>query len=571
MKTLDYKRSGVTLGLAIIAGLVAYLYGITGNPEEASAYGASAIGWMIGRWNWSGADMSHGWILPLVSLYILWQKRRDWQAAPKALSWAGFWVVVGALLLYLLGQRVQQARLVLFSLPILLWGIPYFLLGRTVAGLMMFPCGYLVLCIPMTFIDGLTLPLRMISTTISAGLLNGLGIAVTRVGTAMHVNAGAGFSLDVGHPCSGLRYLLAMVALTTAYAYFAQRTFLRRGILCLSAIPLAMAGNIARIVLIALVGVCFGSEVALGFYHDYSGYVVFAVAILLKIKEGGLLDRLARRKRAQETVAPAEAAPAVVKASFVGRRSLLAGLAGTVGLLTVTAGLAVVLQRVTVAGADTADILPSLPVVAGDWQGRDVFYCQNEQCARSFDAGEVEGRRTCPVCDAPLDKMAVGERNLLPADTALARKVYRNSRGDQMTVTIVLSGAEQKSIHRPQQCLPAQGLVIEQSRVIAVPLANGRTLKLSLLRAGRGQAVPHGALPKMLLAYWFAGGGHETPSHFERLAWMAWDNLAHGVRSRWAYVSMQTADSGNGTTGEQHIAELARTLYPLIRHSSSPQ
>ena len=274
-----------------IAVLLTVLFGLYGNTEEVAARGTSAILWMVSRWNMPEADLSHGWLIPFVSAYVIWRTCGDLRAAPKAGSRWGLAVVLGALLLYLAGLRVQQTRLVLVSLIGLLWGIPFFLYGRRVAGLLFFPCAYLVFCIPMTFLDSLTLPLRLISTWVSATTLNGLGIPVTRIGTALHVNAGGGFALDVAHPCSGLRYLVAMVALTTAYAYFTQRTPGRRLSLFAASIPLAMAGNIVRIVLIALVGVWFGTDVAVGFYHDYSGYVVFAVAILLMIWVGSLLQR----------------------------------------------------------------------------------------------------------------------------------------------------------------------------------------------------------------------------------------------------------------------------------------
>lgn len=289
MNRRDQYLSWVSWAL-ILAGIV-YLFGVEGNNEETASQGRSAVGWMIGRWNWVGADMSHGWLIPLVSLAMAWSKREDIRAAPKDLSWAGFCIVVVSLLLYLAGLRVQQTRFVLAAFVGLSWGIPFFLFGGTVARLLLFPCAYLVLCIPLTFLDSLTFPLRLVSSSVSEMLLNGLGISVTRLGTAMHINAGGGFSLDVAHPCSGLRYLLAMVALTTAYAYFTQTSPLKRAVLSVSSVPLAMAGNIARITLIAVVGVFFGENFAVGFYHDYSGYVVFGVATVLMLGLGSLLHR----------------------------------------------------------------------------------------------------------------------------------------------------------------------------------------------------------------------------------------------------------------------------------------
>ena len=392
---------------------------------------------------------------------------------------------------------------------------------------------------------------------------------MTRVGTAIHVNAGAGFALDVAHPCSGLRYLLAMVALTTAYAFFTQRSFLKRSLLCLSAIPLAMAGNIARIALIAMVGTWFGTGFALGFYHDYSGYVVFAVAASLMIGVGGVLQRAIPGDTSR---APADGPMKATAPTDPPRhRSRVPAAAVVVGLLALTAVMAAVLRRVEVPASDTADVRTELPAQVGEWQGEDVFYCQNEQCLRSFPVSELGGKRTCPICDGPLDKVALGERILLPPDTLLVRKVYRNPQGSQVYATIVVSGNEQKSIHRPEQCLPAQGFAIEHSGVIAVPCESGAVLRMTLLQARPARALPVSRGPRMLMAYWFAGGGHETPSHLDRLFWMAWDNVVHGVRVRWAYVSIQAAENDHAGTGERRIAEFARLLYPLVRRDRPRQ
>lgn len=287
----------------VLFALLVLLFGIGGNSEEIQTQGNSAVNWMVGRWTLPGFDMSHGWLIPLMSMYLVWRRREDLVSAPRSSGSAGWALVLASLLLYLLGLRIQQTRLVLFSMIGLLLGVPWVLYGRHVARLLAFPCCYLVFCIPFSFLDALTLPLRLAGTTVSAFVLNGLGIPVTRIGTAIQVHTGAGFALDVAHPCSGLRYLVAMVALTTAYAYLTQQGAWRRGALFLASIPIAMAGNMVRIILIAVVGVFFGSDVAVGFYHDYSGYVVFAVAILLMIAVGNMLTpaRIRKGKELHET------------------------------------------------------------------------------------------------------------------------------------------------------------------------------------------------------------------------------------------------------------------------------
>jgi exosortase len=276
--------------VAVMIGLGFVLFHLEGNTTDIRMYGRSALLWMVHRWNDSGGDFSHGWLIPFVTIGILWYRRREIAAAPRSVSRVGLAVVILALLLHWLGAKAQQTRLSLTGLVLLFWGVPFYLYGWKVAKEIVFPCAYLIFCIPLNFLDSLTFPLRMFVTVMTTGVLNGLGIAAERSGSAIYSLAAGGFSFDVADPCSGLRSLLAMTALTAVYAYLTQRTPLRKWLLFLASIPLAIVGNMARITTVALVAQAFGEKLALGIYHDYSGYVVFSVAITLMVALGGLLN-----------------------------------------------------------------------------------------------------------------------------------------------------------------------------------------------------------------------------------------------------------------------------------------
>jgi len=178
----------------------------------------------------------------------------------------------------------------LMSLILLIWGVPFYLFGWQMAKKLIFPCSYLIFCVPLNFMDVLAFPLRIFSTVLATGMLNSIGIAAVRSGTAIYSAVAGGFEFDVADPCSGLRSLLAMTALTAVYAYFTQRTLVRQWILFMASIPLAVAGNISRIVTVAVVAEAFGGKIALGLYHDYSGYILFTASITLMVLIGGLLN-----------------------------------------------------------------------------------------------------------------------------------------------------------------------------------------------------------------------------------------------------------------------------------------
>lgn len=274
----------------LVAGALVALYGVQGNAEEVATLGHSAIRWMVWRWSGLGGDLSHGWIIPLVSAYAVWRRRVDLMAASRRPCYAGLVLIALALLLHVVGVRAQLTRLSLLSMIGLVWALPLTCYGWGFARWLIFPAGYLLFCIPFSFLDSLTVPLRILASTASTVLLNGLGIAAVQSGTAVYTSAGGGFNFDVADACSGLRSLLAMTALTAAYARFTLPGFWRPWALFLCAVPLAIIGNVARIVAIGLVAQVLSHDWAMRVYHDYSSYIVFATAITLMMGVGRLLQ-----------------------------------------------------------------------------------------------------------------------------------------------------------------------------------------------------------------------------------------------------------------------------------------
>jgi hypothetical protein len=152
----DLIRAGLT---ALIFALAVLLFHLQGNTTDIRAFGRSAILWMVSWWRpeaSAGTDYSHGWLIPLASIGIIWMRRLELLSLPKKVSRWGLAFVVMALLLHWLGAKAQQTRLSLMALILLLWAVPFFFYGGPTARLLMFPCAYLLFCVPMAFLDGLT-------------------------------------------------------------------------------------------------------------------------------------------------------------------------------------------------------------------------------------------------------------------------------------------------------------------------------------------------------------------------------------------------------------------------------
>lgn len=169
------------------------------------------------------------------------------------------------------------------------------LFGAKTMRLTLFAFLFLLFCVPLhSFLDVVTIHLRLFAVSAAYEALRGIGVDVVREGTMLASPSGL-FSVDVADPCSGLRSLFAMMALTAGYAHFTQPTPLRRMILFALSVPIAVFGNILRIFSIVAVAATCSPGFATGFYHDYSGFVVFLSSVFLMVVCGGLVAKGAER------------------------------------------------------------------------------------------------------------------------------------------------------------------------------------------------------------------------------------------------------------------------------------
>ena len=236
-------------------------------------------------------DLSYGWYIPLFSLYVVWRERREIASSLGSPSVVGFALLLPSLCLGFLGIRGYQVRFEILGFVGLLISLPWIFFGKETAKRVLFPALFLLFCLPLhSFLDIVTIHLRQLAVAVAYGVMKGIGVEIVRQGTMLASPSGS-FAIDVAEPCSGLRSLFAMAALTAGYAYFTQPTWLRRGILFALSIPIAVVGNIARIFSIVAIAATCSSEFATGFYHDYSGYVVFLVAISLMVACGEFVSR----------------------------------------------------------------------------------------------------------------------------------------------------------------------------------------------------------------------------------------------------------------------------------------
>ena len=477
----------VALGAAAAVALFS-LYGFSGMFVRAYHIYAFA----------EEEDMSFGWFVPLFSVYVLWTQRAALAAAVRrgGFSWAGLAASLPFLGLALLGTRGVQIRLEMIGFIGLCVTLPWTFFGWRCAKLFLFPAGYLLFCIPMaTFLDFVTIHLRYLASSTALTVLNGFGLAAVREGTAVISRGAHPFAVDVAEPCSGLRSLFALMALTAGYAYFNQPTWLRRGTLFLCSIPLAVAGNVARIVSICVIASCADPQFATGFYHDYSGYIVFVVAIALMVVAGELIDRLCGAQSAGHVDKPT--APAAEPEDAAVRRGAVMPVAAAAFFV----GVFVFQARTPAATVAKA------PEVAFP---------------------ELVGYTTDDGKFAEQQEISEAELKILPKDTKIVKKMYVSPSGVNFLAAFVVGGASRASIHRPELCLPSQGFVMSNPRNFT---AGGRPWHaIDIVKPGGQPAVE---------AYtFFNQEGFRTASHTRRIWRDVIDRSVLNRVDRWVMLTV---------------------------------
>lgn len=527
--------------------------------------------WVAWVFNDDKQDMGHGWGVPLFSLYLLWRRRAALRAAVAGASWRGLACCLPGLLLYWIGARGDQVRLSQFALIWLLWSVPYALWGGGVARLLIMPVGFLLFTVPMAFLDFFTLRLRLLAAAMSQLLLNGIGIPVQRLGTGLHSMAGAGFDLDVADPCSGLRSIFALTAITAAYAYLTQRSLWQKWLLFLCSMPIAIVGNMMRIFTIAIVAKFFGQEAGTGFYHDYSGYVVFLIGILLMMSAGSGIARLGRARAGTPPVAGPATATAAAAAPLAG--NFLAPLFALMLFLAIGVLMRLVPPPFVEPQRFLAD---SLPAQIGNFRGQQPWFCHNEQCRRVFEEDELrraapDGRlpTVCPTCGGKLLAISLGELTVLPADTLILRHNYQNYGGDTLSVVVVVNGASRMSIHRPELCLPGQGYSIDRMQIARFTMDDRREIHVKLVDVRRPSRSGM-ATGRMGEAYFFVSASHQTASHFTRILTSAFDRAVRNRITCWAMVVVY-ADRPFDTPERLRLLEgFVTGLYAQLRAPPPP-
>jgi exosortase len=251
---------------ALLVMCVAWLYG-------------AVLARLAAQW-WRDPNFSHGFLVPVFAGYVIWSQREHLGQLPVRPSWAGLPVLFVAMCLLVVGVLGVELFLTRASLLLAFAGLVIYFMGWQFLRAVLFPLAFLLLMIPLPAIlfNQITFPLQLLASKLASALLPLAGVPVLREGNVIMLPA---MTLEVAEACSGIRSLMSLLTLAVVYGYVLETRTSWRVLLALAALPIAVLANSLRIVGTGLLVQYWDPDKAEGFFHTFSGWIIFVVSLVL--------------------------------------------------------------------------------------------------------------------------------------------------------------------------------------------------------------------------------------------------------------------------------------------------
>jgi exosortase len=275
------------------------------STAAAALVAAGAVGWLysgvipplVRQWA-HDPDYSHGFFVVPLAAFFAWERRDALRRAAFRPSVFGLGIVAASLLCFVAGAFGSELFMTRVSLIGVVAGLVLFLAGREHFRILAFPLGFLLLMVPLPAIifNRIAFPLQVLASRAGEAVIAATGVPVLREGNVLLL---PGRALEVAEACSGIRSLMSLVMLAIVLGYFTERRALTRVAIALAAVPIAVIANAARVAGTGVASYWISPAAAEGFFHTFSGWLMFVVAI------GGLMLFHRMLEAARQRWAPA--------------------------------------------------------------------------------------------------------------------------------------------------------------------------------------------------------------------------------------------------------------------------
>ncbi len=223
-------------------------------------------------------NYSHGFLIPVVSAFLVWRDRHELARTPIRANWFGLIALLAGAAMLVLGAAGSEVFTQRLSLLVVMGAGILFLAGWGWFKRLAFPVAFLFFAMPLPYVIyyDLTAPMQALAARNAISGLNGIGIPAVAEGNIIHL---PGATLEVAEACSGIRSLYAFLALGALLARSLPLPWWGRGAVFLLTIPLSIAGNAVRVWGSGVAAYLGGPRTAEGAPHEIMGLVVFAVGL----------------------------------------------------------------------------------------------------------------------------------------------------------------------------------------------------------------------------------------------------------------------------------------------------
>jgi exosortase D (VPLPA-CTERM-specific) len=484
---------------------------------------------------WRRDQYNYCYLIPFVVLYLIWDKRAEIASHPSKPSWHGLIPLFLGTVFYWLGAVGEENLSLLISFWLILVSLCWMQFGWEKLKTFGFALLFMLTMFPLPYYlnNKLMVQLRLISSILGVSMIKLFGLPVTREGNIIDL----GFTqLQVVEACSGLNSLISLFVLSLLLAYFFKAYLWKRVLLVLSAVPLAIFTNSLRIAVTAVLHKYMGAEAAQGFFHGFSGVVVFLICLPLMILWMKILGKLppveykvSSKTAASEKRSPVKNLKAEDKGMVPTGTIRVTVYIITVLLLGGTLALSQIVEfREKI---PTKKSLTQFPLAVGDWSARE--------------RQSLEDRFL---------------RRLHLSDYIMTD--YQNKEGQQVNFYIAYYESQSmgRSTHTPESCLPGSGWSFEDSGSVGLSAILGSRDQAKISRA----VVQYGN-SKQIMYYWFAMRGRVLRSYYQVKMYNFWDAITR-QRTDGALVRLVTPVyvNENVSDAESRLQDFLQDVMPVL-------
>lgn len=492
--------------------------------------------YMVRRW--SSDEYSHGYFIPIISLWMVWENRGKLADISEQSSWAGLFFVLAGLCLGFIGELATLFVITQYAFLLTLFGLCLSFVGWKGVRLLCFPLAYLLFMIPLPnfLYNNLSSYLQLISSSLGVSVIRFCDISVYLQGNVIDLGA---YQLQVVEACSGLRYLFPLASFGFLCAYFFKGSGWMRIILFISTLPITVLMNSFRIGVIGILVENWGIEQAEGFLHDFEGWVIFIGCLGILFIEMWLMVKLFFKGKgfSEVFVIGVDGAELVDYAPPVSQEKAQQTL-GFPQSYAASLLLLVLVTPFSFLMDDRVEVIPDrsrftyFPLQFSDWRGVEESMEQQYIDALKFD------------------------------DYIMAN--YSRA-GDSSSVNFYVAyyASQRKgaSVHSPKSCMPGDGWRItefQQKQLAGIQVSGGQPLMVNRTIISKGEQ-------KQLVYYWFQQRGRVMTNEYLVKWYLFWDAFTRS-RTDGALVRLviPVSEGADIAEAEGKMDQLLSEIFPVL-------